>query len=73
MNYKLLAQKCIKDGIEWLTNLYDTYKGLVAIIEIKEDLKKEQLKTLCKEIKKDIRVKTAIDDYDQTITIIFNK
>ena len=75
MNYKLLAQKYIKYGIEWLEGKFDTYKGMTTIIETEEDLNEEQLKRLCMEIQNDSRVKIAaiVCVHEYTITIIFNK
>lgn len=75
LNYKLLAQKYIKYGIEWLEGKFDTYKGMTTIIETEEDLNEEQLKRLCMEIQNDSRVKIAaiVCVYEYTITIIFNK
>ena len=33
MDYKLLAQKYIKYGIEWLESEFDTYKGMTTIMD----------------------------------------
>ena len=55
MDYKLLAQKYIKYGIEWLEGEFDTYKGMTTIMETEETLNGEQLRMLCDEIKKDTR------------------
>ena len=37
MDYKLLAQKYIKYGIEWLESEFDTYKGMTTIMETEEN------------------------------------
>ena len=75
MDYKLLAQKYIKYGIEWLAGNFDTYKGMTTIMETEEDLNREQLEILCNEIKKDTRVKIVMieSEYECTITVMFNK
>jgi hypothetical protein len=75
MDYKLLAQKYIKCGIEWLEDKFNTYEGMTTIMEAEEPLNEEQLEMLCEEIKKDSRVKTAMIDcvYNPTITVIFRK
>lgn len=75
MGYKLLAQKYIKYGIEWLEGEFDTYKGMTTIMETEENLNREQLEMLCDEIKKDTRVKMAMIDseYECTITVMFNR
>ena len=75
MDYKLLAQKYIKYGIEWLESEFDTYKGMTTIMETEENLNGEQLRMLCDEIKKDTRVKIAMieSDHEYTITIMFNR
>lgn len=56
MDYKLLAQKYIKYGIEWLESEFDTYKGMTTIMETEENLNGEQLRMLCDEIKKDTSI-----------------
>ena len=75
MDYKLLAQKYIKYGIEWLESEFDTYKGMTTIMETEENLNGEQLRMLSDEIKKDTRVKIAMieSDHEYTITIMFNR
>ncbi len=69
MDYKLLAQKYIKYGIEWLDGEFDTYKGMTTIMETEENLNREQLEMLCDEIKKDTRVKMAMIDSEYECTI----
>lgn len=73
MNYKILSDKYIGYGIEWLTGEFDTYKGMTTIIETEEDMTEEQLDMLCEEIKKDNRVKMAMVENvkESTITIMF--
>ena len=73
MDYKLLAQKYIKYGIEWLESEFDTYKGMTTIMETEENLNGEQLRMLCDEIKKDTRIKMAMieSEHEYTITIMF--
>ena len=75
MDYKLLAQKYIKYGIEWLEANFDTYKGMTTIMETEEDLNRKQLEMLCNEIKKDTRVKMAMieNEHERTITIMFSR
>lgn len=75
MDYKLLAQKYIKYGIEWLEDKFDTYKGMTTIMKTEDNLIGEQLEMLCDEIEKDTRVKMAMIDseYDCTITVMFNR
>lgn len=75
MDYKLLAKKYIKYGIKWLEGEFDTYKGMTTIMETEENLNGEQLRMLCDEIKKDIRVKMAMieSEHEYTITIMFNR
>lgn len=75
MDYKLLTQKYIKYGIEWLEGKFDTYKGMTTIMETEENLNREQLEMLCDEIQKDTRVKMAMIDseYECTITVMFNR
>lgn len=75
MDYKLLARKYIKYGIEWLEGKFDTYKGMTTIMETEENLNGEQLEMLCSEIKKDTRVKMAMIDseHECTITLMFNR
>ena len=75
MDYKLLAQKYIKYGIEWLESEFDTYKGMTTIMETEENLNGGQLRMLCDEIKKDTRVEMAMieSEHEYTITIMFNR
>lgn len=75
MDYKSLAEKYIKYGIEWLCGNFDTYKGMTTIIETDENLNEEQLGMLCNEIKKNPRIKMAMIDseYEYTITVVFNQ
>lgn len=73
MNYKLLAQKYIKDGIEWLEDTFDTYKGMTTTMETEEHLNGEQLQMLCDEIQKDTRVEMSMieSEHEYTITVMF--
>ena len=73
MNYKVLADKYIEDGIERLTGEFDTYKGKTTEIETEEHLSEEQLNLLCEEIKKDDRVEMAMIESvkESTLTIMF--
>lgn len=75
MDYKLLAKKYIKYGIEWLESEFDTYKGMTTIMETEENLNREQLRMLCDEIKKDTRAEMAMieSEHEYTITIMFNR
>lgn len=75
MDYKLLAQKYIKDGIEWLEDTFDTYKGKTTTMETEGNLNSEQLQMLCDEIQKDTRVEMSMieSEHEYTITIIFNR
>ena len=73
MDYKALSDKYIEYGIEWLTGEFDIYKGMTTIIETEEDMTEAQLDILCKEIKKDNRIKMAMIESvkESTITIMF--
>lgn len=73
MDYKSLAQKYIKDGIEWLEDTFGTYKGKTTTMETEGNLNGEQLQLLCDEIQKDTRVEMSIIDseHKHTITIMF--
>ena len=46
MDYKLLAQKYIKYGIEWLEGEFDTYKGMTTIMETEETPKWRTIKNV---------------------------
>ena len=73
MDYKALSDKYIGYGIEWLTIVFSTHKGVTTIIETEEDMTEEQLDILCEEIKKDNRIKMAMIESvkESTIAIMF--
>lgn len=73
MNYKLLAQKLIENGIEWLDEIFGSFKGKTTELELDEVLTMNQLKMLCNEINQDERVRFVRIETDGNITINFLK
>lgn len=73
MNYKLLAQKLIENGIEWLDETFGSFKGKTTELELDEVLTMNQLKMLCNEINQDERVRFVRIETDGNITINFLK
>ena len=73
MDYNTLSDKYIRNGIEWLTETFDTYKGMTTTMETDEVMTEEQLNILCQKIREDSRVEIAMIESvkESTITITF--
>ena len=73
MDYNTLSDKYIRNGIEWLTETFDTYKGMTTTMETDEVMIEEQLNILCQKIREDSRVEIAMIESvkESTITITF--
>ena len=73
MDYNTLSDKYIRNGIEWLTETFDTHKGMTTTMETDEVMTEEQLNILCQKIREDSRVEIAMIESvkESTITITF--